>query len=174
VLDSLSSEGEAKVLNLRRDVLEGVASLEIRVDSVLALFLGRGEREQEVLYREVIWRVPLGNRIALLLRYINDCDLIDRYPFLAPLTDVIAMRNVFAHMLLDIFESTDEVLVFIGRRQGDAKRHEVRMEHLSKFDSMLHHASVDLRLLQKYLSDSHQVHPPKPAPRELTGEVSDE
>lgn len=114
MLESLSVEGEDAFNELRGSILEEAARLEFFIDYDLALLLGRAEREQDALYREVLWWVPFENRIALLGRLLDENDLADKFPFLALMGEILITRNILAHMILDIFASTDEVLVFRG------------------------------------------------------------
>ncbi len=105
--EPLSAVGDDQVATYRRVLLEGVSGLKTPLDSVLAVYLGQGRRGQQ-------GRVPDEARIELLIRLLTD-DERSYYPFIRDhLPEVVGVRNVLAHVVLDIFESTDETLVFAG------------------------------------------------------------
>jgi hypothetical protein len=164
MLDSISVEGEAEAVELRHFIVEGFAVMEAQIDGVLALILGREERDRDAIYKEVIWRVPIDDRIALLLRLLDQDDLADFFPFLKLLPEVVVMRNVFAHMVLNVFKSTDDTLMFMGRRRGDAKNRKVDLALLRRVAHILDHGQTDLEHLTNHIEKVRGVQAPTPAP----------
>ncbi len=153
--------------SIRPLLLDGASTLENWLDIVLALQLGYGELEQDALYRDVIWRVPYEERVKLLVRLLTETEWIDSYPFLEYLTLVLKMRNILAHMILDVFESTDDTLVFVGRRRGDEKVQQVPMSDLKEARECLHHARTDLQLVRDRLVVERTTDSPSPDPESL-------
>lgn len=143
--EPISARGEAQVAEYRRHLLEGVAGLETPLDAVLALYLGAGKRGQETLYRDVIWRLSYETRIELVTRLLSEDEWIEYYPFIRDyLPEVVGVRNVLAHMVLDILESSDDELVFHGRRRGDDQTRRLKVRRLYELTMAVFHVQGDL------------------------------
>jgi hypothetical protein len=135
------------------------------LDNVLSVYLGYGEREQSVLYTAILWRVSIEDRFKILTELLEQDGLIDQYPYLQPFPKILSLRNICAHHLLDVMESTDEMLIFIGRRRGDEKHHEVSMRRLKDVAYAISHVSIDLKRLRDYLTNLRGVDAPAPDPQ---------
>jgi len=74
-------------------------------------------------------------------------------------------------MSFDIFESSDEMLVFNGWRRGEYQTHKMPMENLRDFDAAAWHISVDLRRLHdRRWNDFVSDNDPHDQPEDLHGD----
>jgi hypothetical protein len=101
--EPMSAERERDVIEVRHALIEYLVDLEAILDQALALYLGRDDRTIEVIYRDVIWRLPLEERVKLLVRLLEEEEDAG-FPFLVRYGSlVVETRNVLAHMVLGIF-----------------------------------------------------------------------
>lgn len=159
---AISSEGEVEVLRLRASILEWVGHIDGVLNNILGLYFTTDKDMLPLLTTDLMPGVSLDRRVATLRKLIEIEVREDDYPYLTLLPEVTRLRNILAHMSFDIFESSDDVLVFEGWRKGQHQRHSVKMEHLRDVDATAWHASVDLRLLHErlwegYLGDNDPV-----------------
>ena len=147
MLDAISSEGEQEVLGLRAEILGGLGFVDGQINEALAGYLARDTYCEDVLSGTLLPGVALEQRCKALISILDTRGDSDDYPFIVLLPPVIFHRNILAHMALDIFESTDELLVFTGYRRGEWQTKQVRLEDLRRAEATIRHASIDLGLL---------------------------
>lgn len=145
--EPISSEGEREALVLRTVILEGIASIDGWLSDQFAYILGRDVSTQTVLASKVLPRVPIMTRYEALIQVLEWREELDEYPFIGLLKPVIGDRNILAHMSMDIFESTDDNLVFTGYKNGEFSIRHIPMKRLRDSQAIVGHTLVDLRLL---------------------------
>ncbi|MFQ1000916.1 hypothetical protein [Modestobacter sp. SSW1-42] len=119
------SAGDAERIQLG----ELAAQLDDRLNFVLALHLGRGPDEVLALINDVLWRVPIADRIAQLDAALTRAQIKDAVPALpAALTAVFAIRNLLAHSVS--YGSTDEAIELWSVRNGKRQTRVLTRDHL--------------------------------------------
>lgn len=99
---------------------ELAAGLDDQLTLALALHYGRDLDHVLSLIQDVMWRVPVEERIRLLDAALWRTGLHDKVPFLAPsLGEVFRVRNLLAHTVT--FEESDEALELFSVRSGKRK-----------------------------------------------------
>lgn len=126
-----SEAAEAEFRSLRATILDRVVAMEIWLNQVLSLLLGRDADEQQMLFTEIIWRVPLEVRADQLLRLVESDEELGRFPpSVRRVRSVVKMRNILAHMMP--VKATNDRLDLVGIRSGDPRSREIEMAELRK------------------------------------------
>ena len=118
-------------------------------------------RAFEVLYRHLLSQATVDTRIAAILRLLEQAQ-DERFPFIGLFDQRVSqMRHILAHNTMNIYESTDEVIVFESRRRGQDHVHKLKLRELEYVEAVIWHASGDLwQLGDRLYSDWREAHGP--------------
>jgi hypothetical protein len=140
----------------RARVLERAVRLEVGLDGALAASYARNQSTATELQGEVLWRLPITQRVDTLGRVIHERALAGRFGFVAPfLAKYFRMRHTFAHSIGERFAEGDTRIRLYSVKQGKQRSDSFTLEQLSWME---HEASrVQAELIYLYFALAPQA-----------------
>lgn len=116
----------------RARVLETAVRLEAQLDGALAATYALNQSTAAELQAEILWRLPITQRVEMLGRAVHERDLAGRFGFVAPfLVKYFRMRHTFAHSIGESFADGDKQIRLHSIKQGKERVDSFSLEHLA-------------------------------------------
>lgn len=104
---------------LRAEVLEVAVELEQLIGGVIAAGYGQSASTAAELQHEMLGRLPIPQRVAILRRLLETKELTASYAFVVPVVSrTFELRNAFAHSLSAGYDTESLEIRLVSMRKG--------------------------------------------------------